>query len=230
MILWCHFFFFFFIFPLAVDTRGGFRSLIVTLPGYLIAFSSLLYLSHLMRLWLFSASVNSFLKRACAAIQWGSMSDFWTDSFVDFHSSSVRTAKALARLRGCAGSPEPSLVAYTISTIISWVGSFEVMSYMYIQHVSLCFNIAYIIRTSSLSFTVTCSVACKTNMFVFFWEWILQTETIDWKRFSNKTQCRNCILTICLPTKIRLSYWTHKSVVRNEILKLSKFLQCLCKT
>ena len=39
--------------------------------------------------------------------------------FVYFHTSCVRTAKALARLRGCAGSPEPSLVAYVISTIIS---------------------------------------------------------------------------------------------------------------
>ena len=39
--------------------------------------------------------------------------------FVYFHSSSVRTAKALARLRGCAGSPEPSLFVYVISTIIS---------------------------------------------------------------------------------------------------------------
>ena len=35
------------------------------------------------------------------------------------HTSCVRTAKALARLRGCAESPEPSLVAYLISTIIS---------------------------------------------------------------------------------------------------------------
>ena len=43
--------------------------------------------------------------------------------FVYFHTSCVRTAKALARLRGCAGSPEPSLVAYAISTIISWTGS-----------------------------------------------------------------------------------------------------------
>ena len=34
-----------------------------------------------------------------------------------FHSSCVQTAKALASLRGCAGSPEPSLVAYVISTI-----------------------------------------------------------------------------------------------------------------
>ena len=36
----------------------------------------------------------------------------------------VRTAKGLARLHGCAGSPEPSLVSYVISTIISWAGSF----------------------------------------------------------------------------------------------------------
>ena len=36
-------------------------------------------LSHLMRLWRFSSSINSFFKRACAAIHWGMMSDFWSD-------------------------------------------------------------------------------------------------------------------------------------------------------
>ena len=35
----------------------------------------------------------------------------------------MQTAKALARLRGCKGSPGPSLVAYVISTIISCAGS-----------------------------------------------------------------------------------------------------------
>ena len=49
---------------------------------------------------------------------------FFVRPFVYFHTSCVRTAKALARLHGCAGSPEPSLVAYVISTIISWAGSF----------------------------------------------------------------------------------------------------------
>ena len=44
---------------------------------------------------------------------------FLVRPFVYFHTSCVRTAKALARLRRCAGSPEPSLVAYVISTIIS---------------------------------------------------------------------------------------------------------------
>ena len=50
---------------------------------------------------------------------------FLVGLFVYFHSSFVRTAKALASLRGCAGSPEPLLVAYVISTIISWAGSNE---------------------------------------------------------------------------------------------------------
>ena len=36
-----------------------------------------------------------------------------------------RTAKALARLRGYAGSPKPSLVACVVSTIISRAGSFD---------------------------------------------------------------------------------------------------------
>ena len=48
---------------------------------------------------------------------------FFVGPFVYFHPSCVRTAKALARLRGCAGSPEPLLVAYVISTTISWAAS-----------------------------------------------------------------------------------------------------------
>ena len=35
----------------------------------------------------------------------------------------LRTAKALVRLRQCAGSPEPSLFAYVINTLFSWDGS-----------------------------------------------------------------------------------------------------------
>ena len=49
---------------------------------------------------------------------------FLVGPFVYFHTSCVQTAKALVRLRGCAGSLEPSQVAYVISTIISWAGSF----------------------------------------------------------------------------------------------------------
>ena len=50
---------------------------------------------------------------------------FLVGPFVYFHTSCVRTAMVLVRLRGCAGSPEPSLVACAIhvSTIIfmSWL-------------------------------------------------------------------------------------------------------------
>ena len=46
---------------------------------------------------------------------------FLVRPFIYFHNLCVRTAKALARLCICAGSPEPSLVAYMISTIISHI-------------------------------------------------------------------------------------------------------------
>ena len=48
---------------------------------------------------------------------------FLVGPFVYFHTSCVQTVKALARLHGCAGSPEPSLLAfaYVISTIISFM-------------------------------------------------------------------------------------------------------------
>ena len=51
--------------------------------------------------------------------------DLWflVGLFVYFQTSCVWTAKALAWLRGSAGSPEPSLDACVISTIISWAGS-----------------------------------------------------------------------------------------------------------
>ena len=48
---------------------------------------------------------------------------FLIGPFVYPHTSWVGTATALARLRGCAGSPEPSLIAYVIRTVISWAGS-----------------------------------------------------------------------------------------------------------
>ena len=52
--------------------------------------------------------------------------DVWclVGPFVYFHTLCVRTVKALTRLRRCAGSPEPSLVAYMISSTISLAGSF----------------------------------------------------------------------------------------------------------
>ena len=68
------------------------------------------------------------LRKFILQIRMRSHSDVWffVRSFVYFYSSCVRSAKALARLRGCAGSPEPSLVAYAMSTVISWAGSYIV--------------------------------------------------------------------------------------------------------
>ena len=41
----------------------------------------------------------------------------------------VRTAKALTRQRGRAGSPEPSLVAYVINAIIPWAAQFVILNW-----------------------------------------------------------------------------------------------------
>ena len=61
--------------------------------------------------------------------------------FVYFHTSCVRTAKmrtakALARPCGCAGSPEPSLVDYVISTKISCAGSYVYMITLLMEEIT----------------------------------------------------------------------------------------------
>ena len=93
-----------------------------------------------MRLWHFPSYVNAFFKRACAAY---SGVRFFVGPFVYFYTSCVRTAKALARLCGCAGSPEPSLVVYVISTIrhMGWrlvrvmvLGSFQCRGVLLLWH------------------------------------------------------------------------------------------------
>ena len=50
--------------------------------------------------------------------------------FIYFHTVRLWTAKALARQHRCVGSPEPSLLAYVISTIISWAGSYCMPEFM----------------------------------------------------------------------------------------------------
>ena len=94
-----------------------------------------------IRIWHFSPSVNSFFKRACATIQWGQTSDFFIGPFVYFHTTRVQIVKALARLRKCAGSPEPSLVAYVIRTIISWAGSYYYTLRHSLSEIQLCKNV-----------------------------------------------------------------------------------------
>ena len=58
---------------------------------------------------------------------------FLVGPFLHFHTLCVQIAKALARLREWAGSPEPSLVAYVVSTIISWAGSFYFQESVYLH-------------------------------------------------------------------------------------------------
>ena len=79
--------------------------------------------SHVMRLWYFSSSVNSILQTRMRTHPVGLDIWFLVRPFVYFHTSCVQTAKALARISLRAGSHEPSLVIYVISTIISWAGS-----------------------------------------------------------------------------------------------------------
>ena len=45
--------------------------------------------------------------------------------FLLTHCLYERAAEVLARLRGCAGSPEPSLLAYAISTKFAWRGPIQ---------------------------------------------------------------------------------------------------------
>ena len=80
--------------------------------GYLNSptFEPKLLMSRFMRFWYLSPSVNPIFKRACTAIKWRYVW-FFVRLFVYFHTLCLRTAKALARLRGCAVSPEPSSFA-----------------------------------------------------------------------------------------------------------------------
>ena len=64
---------------------------------------------------------------------------FLVRPFAYFHTSCVRTAKALERLHGCASSPEPSLVACVISTKISWAGSVDIINTLF-TCISICFT------------------------------------------------------------------------------------------
>ena len=62
---------------------------------------------------------------------------FLVGSFFYFHTSCVQSAKALVSLHGCTGSPEPSLVTYVISTIISlsW-HKFSILFYSILKHLA----------------------------------------------------------------------------------------------
>ena len=61
-----------------------------------------------------------------------------------------RAAKVLARLRGCAGSPEPSLLAKAISTKFAWRGPFDIVRSFTVHGISVFFFFFSIMLLSSL--------------------------------------------------------------------------------
>ena len=113
---------------------------------------------------------------------------FLVGPFVYFHTWCVLTAKALARLRGCAGSPEPSLVAY-VSTIISWAGSFVfIMEKHWKGFVMECF----LHKTPQLSLKKTQQTICLHNPFLFtkcnLVDWVVKFQLNQWNNITDWTR------------------------------------------
>ena len=76
-------------------------------------------MSHLMRKGTLACCGLKSYKCTCPATQKGQgCGSVW--SFLKLPLLCEQTAKALLRLRGCAGAPEPSLFVYVISTLFSF--------------------------------------------------------------------------------------------------------------
>ena len=106
--------------------------------------------------------------------------------FICFHTSCVRTANALARLRGCAGSFEPSLVAYVISAIISWAGSIMIWNY-WLSTSSLKLSSAWSTKNGlschfyHCQYILTCTRNDKQSMTVFNISFYFLISSLFWK-------------------------------------------------
>ena len=105
--------------------------------GIIFHISPKKHMSHLMRLWYFLSSVNSFFKHACAVIQWGPDVWFLVGPFVYFHNSCVRIAKALARLRRCLCDKYHNLMSWLIYCGYSLESTHQGDSNEYPQHLYL---------------------------------------------------------------------------------------------
>ena len=95
--------------------------------------------------------------------------DVWSlvGPFVYFNTSSVQTAKALVRLRKCAVSPEPLLVAYAISPIISWVGSINYVNYE-AKYDELIYNLGQMWITAVLRYMARLTNTMWININIIF--------------------------------------------------------------
>ena len=119
---------------------------------------------------------------------------FLVQPFVYFHTSCVQTAKALAGLRTCTGSPEPSLVAYAISTIISSAGSNIKLHH---DRVQPCENGAGFSskmweRMGFAHFLRNCPFSCQNKGWKFSFWWIIHDFEIissKWRQMVGTTTC-----------------------------------------
>ena len=113
--------------------------------------------------------------------------------FVYFHTLCVQTVKALVRLRGCAGSPEPSLVAYVISTIISWAGSYcfwywhRLIADLYAEEIWMSWKGYVLLFTINISGTSISFFACLVSDIDWIWSYYLSTLTKLISRFCDIT-------------------------------------------
>ena len=124
---------------------------------------------------------------------------FLVGPFIYFHSSCVRTAKALVRLRRCAGSLEPSLVTYEVSTIylMSWL---KCMLILIVDKEALHFALAILLST----------------FYQYLW---LKVWRALWDAFVHFVFCYNSYLPSDLhlshlmtkPTKWLCAQWTLRS-------------------
>ena len=112
---------------------------------------------------------------------------FLVGPFIYFHTSCVRTAKALAWLRGCTVSPELP-VAYVISTIISWAGS-NIGEGLYVTGWSR--GLVVQSAVSKLAQCVTAVLGSSPNQTIWhitpLWNLVAQNDSAPWCCMYQKT-------------------------------------------
>ena len=144
---------------------------------------------------------------------------FLIGPFIYFHTSCVQTAKALVRLRGSAGSSEPSLVTYVISTIISWAGI--------INQIVLNFIVQFLPWTD-----VNHSFSQPISSFTDLWHFLCVTLTIislaslfgDPGKQCRPRSSKDSDQILRMPRLICL-HWTHRALVGFVMRRLKTFWQ-----
>ena len=143
---------------------------------------------------------------------------FLVGPFAYFHTSCVRSAMALARLCECAGSPEPSLVAYVISTIISWAGSyFNEARYIYAHFVSQAALINYKTPVSCIVFSETNCLSHISSQLSCGCQVSNAKDLTEW----NTWHIWNWIFMISLKLFLHIFYLDLDILVKNALQRIS---------